>query len=95
MQRNTPALFGMSPRSAQRTDRNAFDFVKDSVELIAARTCGEVPDQSTSSEPPSRTVMATASGTGASERPSLSMWSTKRYVPLGQVAISARAMRSA
>ena len=36
MQRNTPALLGMSPRSAQRTLRNVLDLVKESVELIAA-----------------------------------------------------------
>src|SRR6185437_12436125 len=45
IQRKTPALFGMSPRSAHLTLRNVFDFVNESVELIAARTCFELPLQ--------------------------------------------------
>ena len=73
MQRNTPALFGMSPRSAQRTLRNVLDLVKESVELIAALTCFDEPVQSTCSVPSPRTVTATVSGTGSSDRPSLSM----------------------
>ena len=67
MHRNTPALFGMSPRRAHRTLRNVLDLVKESVELIAARTCFDVPSQSTLKVPLLRTVTATVSGTGSSE----------------------------
>src|SRR5262249_53923813 len=73
MQRKTPALFGMSLRRAHLTLRNVFDFVNESVELIAARTCFELPLQSTFRVPLPRTVMATVSGTGSSDSPSLSM----------------------
>ena len=78
MQRNTPALFGTSWRSTERTERYVHDFVKDSVEFSAALTWGDEPVQSQVRWPSSCTVMATVSGTGSSLRPSLSRWSVKR-----------------
>jgi len=71
MQRNTPALFGTSWRSTERTERYVHDFVNDSVELSAAFTCEAEPVQS-QVRWPSCTVMATVRGTGSSLNPSLS-----------------------
>jgi hypothetical protein len=72
MQRNTPALLGTSWRSTERTERYVHDLVKESVELSAALTWGELPVQSQVRCPSACTVIATVSGTGSSLNPSLS-----------------------
>ena len=78
----------------ERSAKYTADRTKDSVQLMAPRTCEELPAKSKTTSLP-RTSTATRMGTGSSRiTPSSSRWSANRYVPSGIDSMVARAARS-